>query len=137
MNPLEDLKTLDERPPALKKFGLFVGSAFSLISLFFLPQLWAIVALTAGIILITLGATHPLTLRTAHRVWMGGAFLLGYIISHILLTGIFYLLICPIALAAHCTGQDFLALKWRRDNKTYWIPRPKSQKTSTDYKRQF
>jgi hypothetical protein len=52
--------------------------------------------------------------------WFKLAEILGWINSRILLTGIFYILLFPIAMLFKLTGKDNLQLKSQKDNDTVY-----------------
>jgi hypothetical protein len=64
-------------------------------------------------------------LRGVFRVWMGVAVVLGYFMSRIILSLLFYLVVTPIGLAMKLMGKDVLNEKWDRKAESYWIKRDK------------
>src|SRR6267378_7769592 len=109
----EEIKLLKTGPHELRKFGLLVGAVFALLGIWFW---WRDKArypyfLVPGAVLVVLGATVPRALRLIYIGWMSVAFLLGFVVSNILLTLFFYVVVTPIGLAARLTGKDFLNRK--------------------------
>jgi hypothetical protein len=139
MNIRDDIKQLKTGNHELRKFGLVVGAVFVLLGLLFLWRhptrspyfLWP------GGVLMVLGAILPRALRWIYIAWMSIAFVLGFVMAHVILTLFFYLVITPIGLVARLFGQDFLSIKLDRAAKSYWIPRDKKVKAAQDYERQF
>jgi hypothetical protein len=68
---------------------------------------------------------------------MSLAVALGFVVSGILLTLFFFLVITPVGWAARIFGNDFLSLKLDRTAASYWIPRERKPKTPAEYERQF
>ncbi len=139
MNIREDLKQLQTGVPELRKFGLMVGSVFAVLGLLFLwrhkpyyPYL-----LWPGVFLIVFGAVWPRELKWIYLGWMGMAFVLGFVMAHLILTLLFYLMITPIGLLARLFGKDFLSLKLDRTAPTYWLPRERKSRSPSEYERQF
>ena len=131
-----DLKT---DTPNLRKFGLFVGGMAMLIGLILLlrhkanyPYLF-----WPGAILIAFGAVWPRALKYPYIAWMTMAFALGFIMSHVILTLFFFLLVTPISLLARLVGKDFLNRKRDVHATTYWIPREAEAKTPESYEQQY
>ena len=83
------------------------------------------------------GAVLPRTLKWIYIVWMSLAIVLGFIVSGILLTFFFFVVITPIGWVARIFGNDFLSLKLDRPVASYWIPRERKPKTPAEYERQF
>ncbi len=135
----DEIKQLKTGPRDLRKFGLMVGGVFAALGLIMLlrhkPHYpWF---LTPGIILIVAGAVVPKALKYVYIAWMSLAIVLGLIVSTILLTLFFFLVVTPIGLVARMVGKDFLRLKLDKQASSYWIPRPKTPKAPAEYERQF
>ena len=139
MNIREDIKQLKTGDSDLRKFGLVVGGVFMALGLLFLlrHKPAAPYFLAAGGPLVLLGLILPRALRWIYVGWMSVAFVLGFVMAHVILTLFFVLVITPIGLLARLVGKDFLKLKLDRDAKTYWTPREVKPKSPADYERQF
>lgn len=139
MNLREDLKQLKTSPQDLRKFALVVGGVFAALGLFFLWRqkgffpyfLWP------GAVLMVWGVVWARGLKWVYLAWMGLAFVLGFIMAHVILTLFFFCVVTPIGLLARLTGKDFLSLKRDRHARSYWIPRERKSKSSAEYERQF
>jgi Saxitoxin biosynthesis operon protein SxtJ len=139
MNIRDDIKQLKTDSRDLRKFGLMVGGVFAVLGLLFLLRhkghwpyfLWP------GVALVLFGAIIPRALKWVYVAWMSVAFVLGYVMAHVILTLFFFLVITPIGLVARLFGQDFLSLKLDRAAKSYWLPRGPKAKSPADYERQF
>src|SRR5438445_6838175 len=110
----EEIKQLKTGPRDLRKFGLTVGGVLSLLGLWFLyrHKAHSPYFLYPGLLLLLLGLAVPRTLKEIYIGWMALAFVLGLIVSTVLLTGFFYLVVTPIGLAARCFGKDFVERRW-------------------------
>jgi len=136
---LADLKKLKTGPRDLRKFGLTVGGVFVLLGVLFLlrhkpsyPFL-----LGVGATLVVFGAAWPGVLKYIYIAWMALAFTLGFVMSNVILTLFFFLLVTPIGLFARLFGKDFLSRKLDRQAATYWIPCARETKAAESYERQF
>jgi len=136
---LKDIKELKTGTRELRNFGLLVGGVFGLLGLLFMARGKAAYPwlLTPGLVLLAFGAIAPSTLKYIYLVWMGFALALGFVVSNVILTVFFFLVITPIGLLARLAGKDFLRLKLDRQAKSYWIPREHRSKAAEDYERQF
>lgn len=139
MNIRDDIKQLKTSDRDLRKFGLMVGGVFAVLGGLFLWRAKAYYPyfLWPGGGLVLLGAVLPRALKWIYIVWMSLAFVLGFVMAHVILTLMFYLVLTPIGLVARLCGQDFLSLKLNRAAKSYWIPRDPKPKSPADYERQF
>ena len=99
-----ELRALDVRLPALRSFGRVVGGVLILIGLFALWRRdWAFTAtglpgllFGLGGALVLLSLVAPQLLRPVYRVWMGLAFVLGYFMTRLLLSLVFFGAITPV-----------------------------------------
>jgi Saxitoxin biosynthesis operon protein SxtJ len=139
MNIRDDIKQLKLGDRDLRKFGLMVGGVFAVLGILMLlrHKAHAPYFLWPGAVLFVLGAAQPRTLKWVYVGWMSVAFVLGFIMAHIILTLFFFIIITPIGLAARMFGQDFLSLKLNRNAPSYWIPRPQKARSAAEYERQF
>ena len=135
----EEFKHIKEAKKDLRKFGLTVGIIFVAIGvlLFYFEKSSAIYFTVIGGLLILLGILLPQLLKPINKVWMGLAIVLGFIMTRVILTTLFYLVITPIGFLAKIFGKKFMNLKYDRSAKTYWEKRSIIQKKQIDYERQF
>jgi hypothetical protein len=139
MNIRDDIKQLKTDTAALRKFGLVVGGVFLALGLLFLwrhPNRTPYFAWPGGV-LMAFGIIAPNLLRWVYIAWMSLAFVLGFVMAHVILTLFFYLVITPVGLLARIAGKDFLSLKLDRAAKSYWLPREQKARKPEDYERQF
>jgi hypothetical protein len=105
----------------LRNLGLIFLVALGLIGAFLLwthrPAGWYLLGLAAVFGL--WGLTWPAGLRPVHRAWMTLAVALGFIVSRVLLSLIFYLVVTPVGLVLRLLGKDVLDMKLK-DRPSYW-----------------
>jgi len=135
----EEFKHIKESKKDLRKFGLTVGGVILAIGLvlFYFEKPSAIYFAVIGGLLILFGALFPNILKPINKIWMSLAIILGFIMSRVILTILFYLLLTPIALLAKLVGKKFMILKYDKSAKSYWERRSIIQKKPIDYERQF
>jgi hypothetical protein len=123
----DDIRKLPQSAKSLRTFGLVVGTAFLLIGLLAYLKGWSagteFVSGGAGILLIVLGLILPAALKRIHKVWMGFAIVLGSIVSRIILTILFFVIISPIAVIARMMGKKFIQQHRNPSGGSYWIRR--------------
>lgn len=118
----EQLRGLTPRGGELRKQGLVLGAVLALLGCwlwFSGAPAWGPWLLALGLLLITVAVARPALLTPVLRLWMALAFLLGQIVSRILLTGVYYGLITPLGLAMRLAGKDLLDRKLG-DRQSYW-----------------
>lgn len=136
----EEIKQLRTGPRELRKFGLMVGFAFALLAvwLWWRGKAAYPFLVVPGGLLIASGLFFPKGLRTVYIGWMSLAFILGFVVSTILLTLFFYFIVTPVGLLARLVGKDFLSRKFEPRAESYWIMRNRtSPKTRESYEQQF
>jgi hypothetical protein len=135
----DELRKLDQSPRLLRKFGLTVGAVILVLGLIMLWRhriaAWPFTLI--GIFLVLLGGLAPLTLRWVHAAWMILALMLGWVVTRIILTVAFYLIVTPIGLLQCLLGKRAVEIAFRDDNvESYWQARRKALVTE-EYERQF
>lgn len=136
----EELQQLSTTPRDLRKFGLLVGGVFLLLGgwcLYRHKALWPYF-LAPGALLFLFGALAPRGLKIPYLAWMGLALALGLIVTTVLLSVFYFVVMTPFGLIARAFGRDFLTRKFDPQAASYWITRkrPASQNRA-DYERQF
>lgn len=135
----EEFKNIRETKKDLRKFGLTVGGVLLLISviLFYFDKSAAPYFGVIGGILFISGILIPQILKTLNKIWMGLAIVLGFFMSRLILTILFYVVLTPISLVAKLIGKKFISLDYDKSADTYWERRSEIQKKQIDYERQF
>ena len=95
----EEFKHIKETEKDLRKFGLTVGGVLAIIAavLFYFAKPSVVYFAIIGGILILLGLAFPQVLKPLNKIWMGMAIVLGFVMSRVILTILYYLVLTPIA----------------------------------------
>ncbi len=124
---------------ALRKFGIVVIIGLGLIGLafqFYWNRSEAATSLyIAGLVLGLPALTGTFIGLPGYWLWMGIAFVLGNIMSRVMLTLVYYLLFLPTGLIRRSLGNDRLMLR-KRPGDTYWND-VDSDPENTRFERQF
>lgn len=127
--------------PSNKKFGYFFSLVFLIVSTYFyynetLIISYVFIILTAIFFIITI--INADLFLPLNKIWMRFGFLLGKIISPIILGFIFFGLITPYGVIMRIFGRDELNLKKikSKKSKSYWIDRP-NVSSQINFKKQF
>lgn len=120
---LAELRTLDTAPRALRRFGLLVGAVLLVLGAF---AAWretgaATGLLAAGGALVGLGALVPKILKWPYVVWMALALALGFVMTRVLLTIVYFVVVTPIGLILRISGRDPMHRRPDPSKNTYWI----------------
>ena len=113
-----------------RSFGIVFFIVFLLIAIYPLlsdesVRLWSLAIAT---IFFILGIINSSLLSPLNKIWFKFGLLLGRLISPLVMSLIFFLVVTPIALLMKLLKKDLLNLKFNKDN-TYWIVKsgPKSK----------
>ena len=70
---------------------------------------------------LAVGILAPPVLRPVEMVWMKLAAVLGFVMTNVILTLVYLLILTPIGLVMRIMGKKFLNLRFDRGQKSYWI----------------
>lgn len=93
--------------------------------------------IAAGCIL-ALSRVIPPLFRGVYRVWFGFSIVLGFFVSRIILTIVFWFVMTPMALIMRVIGKDPMERKFDPHAQSYWRLREPAEDTSIErYEKQF
>jgi hypothetical protein len=95
----------------------------------------AIAAGVFGLVVGAIGVARPRFMHPIYLLWMHAAYPIGFVVSHVVLGVIFYLLVTPVGLVMKLVGYDPLQRRLRTST-TYWLPCERVANTR-QYFRQF
>ena len=113
-----------------KSFGIVFFIVFFIISLYPLLnneniRIWSLII---SVIFLILGIMNSNLLSPLNKIWFKFGMLLGNIVSPLVMSLIFFLIVTPTGLLMRIFKKDLLNLKYN-NKKTYWIEKngPKSK----------
>ena len=112
-----------------RSFGLVFFVVFLAVALYPLThsseiRLWSLII---SLIFLVLGLSKSKILNPLNKLWFKFGILLGKIVSPVIMSIIFFLVVTPIGLIMRLLGKDLLNLKFN-SKKSYWIEK-KDQKS--------
>ena len=136
---IEELKSIKSEKSDLRKFGITIGVILLIIAgfLFWSGKESLQILFTFGAVLLILGFTIPVILKPIYWVWMIFATILGWIMTRIILSLVFYIIITPIGLTSRFFGKQFLQLRWDKSKGSYWNIRTNEHQQNGNYEKQF
>lgn len=78
--------------------------------------LWGVAAVVAAVYYLVPALRRPIYLG-----WLYAAFPIGWVVSHLVMGLIYYLVFTPIALVFRVIGRDALQRRIDKGAKTYWV----------------
>ena len=135
---LEEIKNITYSNRDIRSFGITMGIILFITSgllMYYNKEIYQVIGIIA-LMFVGLGLILPVVLKPLYFVWMTFAAVLGWVMTRVILSLVFYLIITPIGLLTKLLGEDFLALK-RGDSDSYWNYRDSVQELNQDYEKQF
>ena len=96
----------------------------------------AVAAAFAGAVAL-LATLAPEVWLAAFRLWMKVAQALSFVMTRVILTVFFYLVLTPFALVLRLLGKRLLDTAWRDGRASYWIDKPEAEFTVARYEKQY
>jgi hypothetical protein len=90
-----------------------------------------------GAAFLILGFLLPIVLKPIHVLWMGLALVLGFFMSRLLLTLLYFVILTPIGLIMRLFGKDLLNEKLQPDAESYWIKRERQDVEPERYEKLY
>lgn len=136
---IEDLNSTEPTRKRLRNYGVHMGICLGLLAALLLwrgkPVYRYFFAL--AVLFPALGLLVPRALRPVYRVWMGMALLLGWVMTRVMLSVLFYVGITPIGVVGRLLGNQFLELVADPEAETYWIRREPRDHAPERYEKQY
>jgi len=136
---IEEIKNIKSGKSDLRKFGITMAIVLVLLGgvLLWREKGYYFYFFIFAAAFIIPGLVVPVALKPVHTVWMTISVILGWIMTRVILSVLFYLVLTPTGWLAKLFGEHFLDLKIDNDASSYWIHRGKSQVNKSDYEKQF
>jgi len=111
-----------------RKFGLVMAAALCILGLLrtgirfslhgtFANPVWFFVVAAP---FLALGLLWPKGLKPVFVVWVKFALVLNWIVTHVLLTVVYFLIIIPMGVSMRLFSEDPLKRKWLTKTESYW-----------------
>ena len=119
---LNELKNIKSTKKDLRNFGMLVGGVLLALGaiLFWYGKGSAPYIACAGALLFACGVIFPGVLTPLQKVWMGLAVVMGFIMTRVILTLLFFIVITPLAVGFRLAGKRPLDIKMDRTKESYW-----------------
>ena len=136
---LDEIKNIKTEKTDLKKFGITIGIILFIVAvfLFYKNRESFRIFLGIGLVLISSGLIVPIILRPLYVGWMTFAIILGWFMTKVILSLLFYLLISPIGIFSRLIGKDFLGLNSDSTSNSYWNHRDRDKEKNQNYEKQY
>lgn len=108
-----------------RKFAFLIGIACGLLGTFFLwrGQAGYAVCYALCLLFFFLGFILPGKLAFLYGMWMYLAEGLGWLMTRVVLSALFFGVVTPIGFCARLFGKTFLDTAFKKDAGSYWLPK--------------
>ena len=136
---VEEIKNIKSGKSDLRKFGITMGIVLILLGGLFLwrEKGYYFYFFIIAAAFVVPGLAVPFVLKPIHAVWMTMSIILSWIMTRVILSVLFYLVVTPTRLLAKLLGKQFLDLKIDKNASSYWIPKKELKLDKADYEKQF
>ena len=136
---LEEIKNIKSEKSDLRNFGITVGIILLVISgfLFWKEKESYQIFLAIGIILFLTAIALPSVLKPVYWIWMIFAIILGWFMTRVILSLLFYVVFTSIGLTLRFFGKQFLELRWDKSKESYWNYRTNEHLKKENFEKQF
>lgn len=137
---IDEIRNIKSSSKELREFGITIGAV---LILFAGLALWRGRAsfpylLACGILFIISGLLLPAVLKPLQKVWMGFAVVMGFVMSRVILTLLFFGIVTPIAVMMKVLGKDLLGERIVKAQPSYWHKRALApEKPKESYENQY
>jgi uncharacterized membrane protein YedE/YeeE len=122
-----------------RKFGIGLSVIVLLIMVlqYIFRQEFSRVLLISTLLLVMISLGLPLILKPFYILFSYLGLVMGWVMTRIIITMLFYLVLTPIGLIAKVTGKSFLDTSFRKNQPSYWKEIPVSRIDKSSYEKQF
>lgn len=137
---LDELRSIKSGKKEIREFALTIGIIYLAILswvAFIKGKDVGLNFFLGGGIFIALGFLAPVILKPFQKIWMGISIIIGFFMSRLILTILFYLVISPMGILTRILGKDILDQRIDPKAKSYWKNRAGGVKSKESYENQY
>jgi hypothetical protein len=135
----EEIRSIPSSRRDLRNFGLVVGAAFIVLGAILLwreKALWPYLG-GIGFSLVIGGLLFPAYLKPLQKAWMTLAVIMGWFMTRVILTVLFFFVVTPIGIIARIAGKNFMGDPPPAGTESHWHRRKEEAIDPKHYERQF
>jgi hypothetical protein len=135
----DEIKAISSSPRELRIFGFTVGGVFFALGILLLWKAHSAGPWLAGMgaLLVCTGASFPRLLLPLQKIWMTLALLMGWVMTRVILSILFFLVVTPIGLVARMAGKRFMESPAEEGADSYWRRRSGPPLDRAGYEKQY
>ena len=123
----------------LRKFSVVLFLAFGILGLLIFWRKGEVGLVFCGVALALLlcGLIRPKSLIYLYRGWMTLSLILGLLMTHLILSVMYYIIFTPIGIVMRVFGRDILRKQFDKNQRTYWIKKEQNVLAKERYEKMF
>lgn len=123
----------------LRKFAITISIALVVLGglILWRKEQAGLILLAIGVVIFLAGLVWTKLLALPYRAWMGLALVLGFIMSHVILALVYYIVLVPIGFFMRVLGKNPLALSFDPKADSYWVKREENERGREKYEKMF
>lgn len=138
MKLIDEIRKIKSTAKELREFGITFSAVFGI----FTGICWwkgsnYFPFLIPSFVFLALGFLWPASLKPLQKPWMILALLMGWVMSRVILTLVFFLVITPIGIISRFQGTKHLDMSFRTGASSYWNLKPVQPFDKKRYEKQF
>jgi len=136
---IEEIKSIKSDKSEIRKFGILFGIIFFAIAgfLFWKDNAFFQMMMIIGAVFLATGVVLPVVLTPIYLVWMVFAAILGWIMTRVILSLLYFFVFTPIGIFSRIFGKQFLDITSASTTDSYWNYRSVDDNQETTYEKQF
>ena len=136
---LEEIRNIKSGKKDLRSFGITIGVVLGILAglLWWKGKDTYNIFIMLSLAFIFFGLVLPAALKPLQKAWMAFAVIMGWFMTRVILSVLFYLVFTFIGGFSRLFGKKFLDLKMDDSQKSYWISRKNKPLNRSEYERQF
>jgi len=136
---LEELRNIKSTKKELREFGLTIGIILVIlggVSLWRGKPLYPYFLGVGGLFIVS-GLKLPYILKPLQKIWMGFSIIIGFFVSRLILSILFYAALTPMNLITRLLGKDILDQRIDKTRPSYWQEKDTELKNKKSYENQY
>lgn len=136
---IEEIKNIKTATSDLRKFGITMGVVLGILGglLLWRGKGYYFYFFILSLTFLVLGLVLPRWLKIVYKIWMSLTVIIGWVMTRVILTVLFYFVVTPISLLMRLFGRNLLDIRFESSAPSYWIPRKIPKFDKTNYEKQF
>ena len=123
----------------LRKFSLTLFLAFAILGLL---VVWkrgeaGLIFCGVGLALLLCGLISPKLLVSPYKGWITLSLVLGFVMTHLVLLLMYYVVFTPVGIVMRVLGRDILHKQFEKNETTYWIKREQNAFVKERYEKMY